>query len=502
MGGNCPEKLDGTDDVIRVYQDGDMVNVAKVGDMATMSTGPEGTYGAPHVVTLTGKGGLILEDVTVFCGPGFGIFEEGGEGGTILKNCKVIPGPTPEGATQPRMLSVSWDAIQHAGTHVGPIVENCIVRDAGDDSWSVQVGTAPALIIKAFPASNRITFKDSEGNDITKLTLAAGDTLRESVDPTSEYRVIDKVSGNIVLLKSGETFPDTWREGMMLYTPNRRCENFVLRNCHFRSSGRVLVKAGKGVIENNRFEDTHSGVTVNSESVLTAIGDLVIRNNDISGTGHFMPASYSNQAGSISVVDGSGTSIAEEGSFRNIVIENNTFSDVSGVNIAVTSANNVIIKDNKFYKTGMTTPNNTGADYGIDQNAVIYVNNVSDIIFDNNPVYSRGLGALVKEDGQVRRRNDKNGGVYDDVSAVEKSVLGKSDNQAYYSGENLVLQVFTPLQGEVPVYIYGISGVLESVCVGKFVSGKASVSVRFGAKGLKVIQIPTSDGIISIKLVI
>ena len=182
---------------------------------------------------------------------------------------------------------------------------------------------------------------------------------------------------------------------MMLYTPNRRCENFVLRDCHFRSSGRVLVKAGKGVIENNRFEDTHSGVTVNSESVLTAIGDLVIRNNNISGTGHFMPASYSNQSGSISVVDGSGTSIAEEGSFRNIVIENNTFSDVSGVNIAVTSANNVVIKDNKFYKTGMTTPNNTGADYGIDQNAVIYVNNVSDIIFDNNPVYSRGLGALV-----------------------------------------------------------------------------------------------------------
>ena len=109
---------------------------------------------------------------------------------------------------------------------------------------------------------------------------------------------------------------------------------------------------------------------------------------------------------------------------------------------------------------------------------------------------------MVKEDGQVRRRNDKNGGVYDDVSAVEKSVLGKSDNQAYYSGENLMLQVFTPLQGEVPVYIYGISGVLESVCVGKFVSGKASVPVKFGAKGLKVIQIPTSDGIISIKLVI
>ena len=31
---------------------------------------------------------------------------------------------------------------------------------------------------------------------------------------------------------------------------------------------------------------------------------------------------------------------------------------------------------------------------------------------------------------------------------------------------------------------------------------EASVPVKFGAKGLKVIQIPTSDGIISIKLVI
>jgi hypothetical protein len=66
-----------------------------------------------------------------------GILESGGEGGMKVLDCRVIPGPTPAGATAPRLLSTSWDALQSKGVRVGPLVDGCVIESAGDDSWSV-----------------------------------------------------------------------------------------------------------------------------------------------------------------------------------------------------------------------------------------------------------------------------------------------------------------------------------------------------------------------------
>ena len=54
-----------------------------------------------------------------------------------LLGCRVVPGPLPAGATAPRLLSTSWDALQSKGVRVGPLVEGCVIESAGDDSWSV-----------------------------------------------------------------------------------------------------------------------------------------------------------------------------------------------------------------------------------------------------------------------------------------------------------------------------------------------------------------------------
>lgn len=400
--------------IVRVYQP-DLPSVAEVGDMATMSTGPEGMYGSPHGLVIENcRGGIVLDGVNIYSAPGFGIFETKGVGGTILRNCNIMPGPTPKGASQQRLLCTSWDAIQHALTRTGPLVENCVVRDAGDDTWSV-TWEGTFTIRSAY--GNRITV-----NDPMAEILQAGDTIRTSL--TSEYVIIDRKSGITILLDRD----CPWAEGTKVYTPNRRCENFILRNNQFRNTGRVLVKASHGIIENNIIEDGHCGVIVNSESDITAIEDIVIRNNTISGSGHFMPATYSNQAGSISFAASNGGVLSPAGCFDNIIIENNSFTDVSGVNVVVTSSKNVKIKGNRFYKTGITTPNNTGSDYNIDQNTVVYLKNIETIVVDSNAVVKRGLRSLMEKfnvSGLTLLRD----GVFDAVEAGNLKIKMHSEGK-------------------------------------------------------------------------
>ncbi len=369
------------DGVVRV-SNAKLPGVAEVGDMASMSGLID--QGAVHTFVVNDcKGGIVLKNLTINTGPGFGIFETEGEGGTILDGCKIIPGAKPEGATEERLLTTIWDAIQHKLTRRGPIVKNCIVKDAGDDSWSVTWDGDYEIVSVA--GSQIIVDKTG--------VLQVGDSLRTSLS-SEAVKIIDNSNGVLTLDR-----PSPWVMNTRIYSPDRRCEHFVFSDNYLHSSGRVLIKSGHGIIENNVFDNTHSGVTVNTEigDGATGIDSIIIRDNNIIGTGHFMPGPWSSQAGAISIVDGSSNQIHPVGSFRNFVIENNTFTDVAGVNIVVTSASDVSIKENKFYQTGMATYNNTGEDYGIEQNTIVYTENCDSLTMDYNIVYQSGFNALQKQ---------------------------------------------------------------------------------------------------------
>ncbi len=124
------------DDVVRIHLS-DIGKAAQVGDLASLSTGPA-PGGAPHAVTIRDCSGMAFDHVTVFTAPGMGIIESDGAGGMTYTHCRVVPGPRPRGATEDRLLSTTWDAMQTVVTHRGPDVEDCEIRSAGDDSWSVQ----------------------------------------------------------------------------------------------------------------------------------------------------------------------------------------------------------------------------------------------------------------------------------------------------------------------------------------------------------------------------
>ena len=47
---------------------------------------------------------VTLEDVTLYTCPGFGIAEQGGSG-NVYRRVRIVPGPPPPGATEPRLFS-------------------------------------------------------------------------------------------------------------------------------------------------------------------------------------------------------------------------------------------------------------------------------------------------------------------------------------------------------------------------------------------------------------
>lgn len=390
-------------DVVRVTLK-DIGQTAKMGDPVSLSGGPA-EDGSPHGMTLESCSGMTLRNVTVYTAPGMGILESDGEGNANYLGVKVVPGPPPAGATEPRLLSTTWDAMQSKVTRKGPLLEGCEIRDAGDDSWSVQ--SSDYVVLSVQGREVLLGYRDQycngpQVNDRLRLSLDGPEAVvqeRTWIDRTKADLSADvlrklanaqdwtfwKISSRTLKVTLDRQSP--FSVGQSVYCPDRQCDGFIVRKCKFRSPGRgALIKGGDGVIEDNEFIDCHSAVTVSAEvpgGAASGIRGIVIRNNRISGTGYFGPLWNSTQAGAISV---SGAA----GSVRDITIEGNSFDDINGVNICIIGADNVMIRGNRFIRLHQTLPQNTGAQHGIDQHSVIFADRCTNLDVEGNVADAMG----------------------------------------------------------------------------------------------------------------
>lgn len=396
-------------DVVRVTLPS-LGDAAEAGDLVSLSTGAA-SGGIPHAVVITDSSQIALRSVTVHAAPGFGILDSGGEGGTELTGCRIVPGPKPDGAAQERLLSTSWDAVQHKVSRRGPRVEDCEIRDAGDDSWSVQA--SDYVVVKR--AGNNIVLAP---RDAYSNTLQVGDRLRRAGSPSSavirtrrELPLSEADLAPEVLAELDRAEPWTfWKlgtRGLMLtvddassfpvgtsvFSPDRQCNGFVFRNNRVHSPGRILIKSGDGVIEDNVLKDGH-GIVVCPEvpgAAAAEIHNVVIRRNTLAGHRYFCPAPWGPQAGAIAIVaESSNTGLRPPGVFGNILIEDNRMSDINGLSIAVSSARGVRIAGNRITGTHSGEPDVTGDQYGIDQTAAIWIANCDDVTLEGNTVESPG----------------------------------------------------------------------------------------------------------------
>ena len=178
----------------------------------------------------------------------------------------------------------------------------------------------------------------------------------------------------IEITVNGE-FP--YQIGEAVYCPDRQGAGFVFRNNKLHSPGRVLIKAGDGLMENNTILGGHAGVTVCPETSgygAFGISNLTIRNNRFSGTGYFCPSWWNTQAGCVSITAGGpGKTLRPAGAFRNIVIENNRFEDINGSSIVVTSTDGLRISNNTFHRVMTVKPNDSGGSYGMDGGVLVWL---------------------------------------------------------------------------------------------------------------------------------
>lgn len=380
-------------DTVRVTLKG-IGNAAAFGDYASLSTGSEAGL-PPHGLTVENCAGTTLNNVTVHCAPGMGILEVDGEGRARFQGCKIVRGPKPPGATQERLLTTSWDAMQSKTIKYGPLVENCVIEDAGDDSWSVQ--SSDFLVVKRERNNITIATRD-EWTDGVQV----GDRLRTSLDgpevKITARKVVKREAANLApetleKLKAAPAYSlwnvspkcfeltidreSPFKVGDSVYSPDRQGNGFKFANNKIHSPGRLLIKAGGlGLVANNEFDTPHN-ITICPEipgEAAAGIKGLIIRNNTIRSAGYFCPAPWSSAAGALSITASSKPPhLRPAGVFDGILIEGNIFENCNGPNLVLSSVRNVIVRDNKYVNAQQTKPNDTGAVYGIAANSVVWI---------------------------------------------------------------------------------------------------------------------------------
>jgi hypothetical protein len=403
-----------SEDVVRVKLPG-IGKFARPGDLASLSTGQEA--GAPHGISIDQCERIHFDHVTIHSAPGMGILEADGEGGSTFTHCRIIPGPMPAGATEERLLSSSWDAFQSKTIRKGPLIENCEITHAGDDSWSVQ--SSDFVVLKNDNAVVTIASRDEH-----TVGLQNGDRVRAGMEAPefliTSRKVVSRKDAGLTpevmeKLESAKTWDSwkasprclvltldravDWKPGDSIYSPDRMGSGFVFRNNRIHSPGRILLKAG-GLMENNTLEWPHALIVCPEipGSSATGIENLIIRKNTIVEGGWFCAAPWSSQAGVISLTaTGEKDKLRDVPVFKNVVIEDNVIRGGIGPQLVASSVKGLKVAGNRFVRPQHDKPESTGASYSIPKDVVVWISKCADVKYDGNKIEDAGEFARVPE---------------------------------------------------------------------------------------------------------
>jgi parallel beta-helix repeat protein len=380
---------------------------AQVGDLASLGGFPPGVIA--HAVVISDSAHVTLERVTIHAANCMGVVAAGGEGAHRFLGCRIVPGSPPPGATEARILSVNADAILTSSLRQGVLTESCEIRDAGDDSWSVQ--SSDYVLLKregqtlwlagregqALHVGDRLQaalggpeVKVSACENISRQAAALAPEIQQKLESAAAWSFWKLGAGVCKVAVEGSV---PWQAGDSVYDLDQQGNGFVFRNNSVRSSGRILVKAS-GLIESNRIEGPFALAT-NPEVPFPAaagIAELVIRHNTIRDTHLFNPHYSSPQAGAISVTaeDGGKNAMRPAGVFGRVVIEGNTISGGNGAGIVISSAREVVIRGNRLEGLLHIPPNCTGAKYRLDNHAALWLAECDRVTLAGNKLVGPG----------------------------------------------------------------------------------------------------------------
>lgn len=221
------------------------------------------------------SGNLLFEDLDILSAPsGFG--SRRASGSMTFRRVRILRGPTPAGATEPRLLAAGADGINIGTCRQGPLIEDCDFSFMGDDSvnfhgppfpvvaadadsFTAVMGYTPLELLEIIrpgdvarildpatyvpAATSEVVSIESLGP--SKMSLAELRKIYPTVDPTMPSSTLFRIK-----LKGPVPKP-----GQLVDIPAINTPGFIIRNSRFhdhRARG-LRIQASDGVVENCSF---------------------------------------------------------------------------------------------------------------------------------------------------------------------------------------------------------------------------------------------------------
>ncbi|MBC2602675.1 right-handed parallel beta-helix repeat-containing protein [Puniceicoccus vermicola] len=356
---------------------------------------------------------IDLKDLTVYTCPGAGMIYRRGVGAPHITNCTIKPGPPPQGAIVPRLLSTTADGFNIAYTRQGPIMEDCDFSYMGDDAINLH-GT---IVNVGFKESETVYWTSSKFWPEYSISLQAGDiaqfmqrdsyqilaevpiksakreTPPESVDFSIRKQLGLDDDQKLYCVRIELEDPVEAQAGDHLGFPSVASPDFVFRSNYFhdhRARG-LRIGASHGLIENNTFERIkQTGISLGPHAIHHEgnwVQDITVRGNTFKNIGFddrvFESGSY--QGGAIVVQHFLPNKNVEysQGN-RNITIENNTIWNTGAAGILAISADELIIRSNLIGQTQQLNTKGVGSRMRLQCNGAISLNHCTNVVLEDN----------------------------------------------------------------------------------------------------------------------
>lgn len=355
------------------------------GDRATLSSR------AAEGVSIRNCRDINFEDVAIYSSPNVAIVVRSCETAGTFRRVRIVPGPPPSGASEPRLISACADGLNVAHTRTGPVVEQCEFSYQADDAINLHGAMIPLLkwiddrsFLSVLPWRNNRLEKIARKGDVIRFLAppsyqveGEGSVLEitrieEPVDPWLPQ--IGKIWTMLKVNPAGVTFYKVTLEkplrglnpGLFCEIPATAAMGFVIRDTYFhdhRARGLRLMTSN-GLVLNNRFERLKGcAISLGAEfSFWREAGwcrNVEISGNDIRDVGQGLniqlPDSYSLGAISVMARTDDGEATPFQGN-ENIVIENNRIDGSSVNGISISNARNVRINRNTIRNVNLGDP--------------------------------------------------------------------------------------------------------------------------------------------------
>ena len=352
----------------------------------------------PHNVTLVNCARMQIDGVTIYNAATFAVWESQGDGDNHY-SVAVKRGPRPSGARTDPLLSSTADAFHSVEMRKGPVLEHCEFESMGDDGIAIHgiyslvfQGRGNTLVINhnSFRPGDPLRLFDPRGR-------LAGEAVVKAVHPLDGFTNTRK-SGRVTLSDNtqGPFFevvldrPLAAGFDYLASNPAAAGSGYVLRGNTIRNhrARGMLLKADRGLVEGNMIDgSTMGGIVLTPEfwwNEACYSRNVTIRHNTIRHVAY-----APDQLGAV-VIAALDTAPLPGTGHQHIVLEGNRFENLTGVNLLITSATDVFVKDNLFIHAHHAQASVAGVAWGENAGALIFVTEAAPVRFEGNIVEDLG----------------------------------------------------------------------------------------------------------------